>query len=95
MSATRRRIDGAPWLALTAAILRDMPRLNGALCAGQAGAFDGDDGRDGPGTQSARALCARCPALEPCAAWFEGQTSWLRPTGVVAGRWRGSMGDRQ
>lgn len=92
MSGSRpRRIVSAPWVDLTAAILRDVPRLDGALCAGRAGAFDGHDGRDGPGTQSARALCARCPALPACTEWVSRTAASRRPRGVVAGQWRGSM----
>lgn len=85
----RRRLISAPWVDLAAAVLRDVPRLNEALCAGQSAAFDGRDGRDGPGTQSARALCARCPALRECGEWIDAQTPWRRPRGVVAGKWRG------
>ncbi|MBB2990263.1 hypothetical protein FHR72_001731 [Mycolicibacterium iranicum] len=89
----RRTIVGAPWITLLAAILRDVPRLDGALCAGQPGVFDGRDGRDGEHTREAIALCAQCPAHTACSEWWGTLGVPRRPRGVVAGRWRGSTSD--
>lgn len=74
----------APWVDLTAAILRGTPRLPGALCRGRADLFDSDNDRD---ALDAAELCGRCPSREPCAAWAAG----LRHDeahGVLAGQHR-------
>ena len=67
------------------------PKLTGALCSGRSELFD----EAAPGEAHddvqyrhthARALCAQCPALRGCSAWFEQLPADHRPRGVTAGR---------
>ena len=54
-----------------------------AACRGKWELFDwtGD-----PATErKALRLCAQCPALPACAAWFDSVPVALRPAGVIAG----------
>jgi hypothetical protein len=60
--------------------LRGIPRLPGALCAGQADLFDNVELPD-----DAIQLCRRCPALAACSAWVESLDEHAL-SGVVAGR---------
>ncbi|KAA1248763.1 hypothetical protein F0Q45_18765 [Mycobacterium simiae] len=58
----------APWVELTAAILRGTPRLPGALCRGRTELFDADDEET---AACATALCRRCPDKQPCTTWAD------------------------
>ena len=78
------------WLALTAKILRRVPSLRGALCAGRPEMFDGAGGRHSESTRAAIALCRQCPALHACETWADTLPQSWRPPGVVAGRYRRS-----
>lgn len=84
---------GAPWVELIAAILRGVPKLDGALCADQPHAFDVDDGPDGERTRTAVGLCQRCDALPACAAWVDTLHRTRVPRGVTAGRYRARRED--
>ena len=81
---------GLPVVSIFAALL-GIPQLAGANCAGQWSLFDEPDKRDPDRREivdSALRLCERCPALAPCAAWYDRLPLDERPTGVVAGRLR-------
>lgn len=80
-------MDGAPWLVLCSAILRRVPKLDGALCAGRAELFDAADAER---AATALALCSRCPAQRACAAWLASIPIAHRPPGVVAGKRNGT-----
>ena len=73
------------------ATLLGIPKLDGANCAGQWSLFDeperGDPARRAV-VDSALRLCATCPALADCAAWYDRLPVDEKPTGVVAGRLR-------
>jgi WhiB family transcriptional regulator, redox-sensing transcriptional regulator len=74
----------APWLELTAAILRGVPRLEGVLCHRLTDLFDGGDEQD---AREAAELCGHCPAREPCGQW----ANTLRHNqinGIIAGQHR-------
>jgi hypothetical protein len=81
--ARRVRLDAPAWLVLAAEVLREAPRLPGALCSGRGTLFDGDDtaSRD-----AAVALCQRCPALPDCRDWLAALPRSSRPPGVVFGK---------
>ena len=74
----------APWVELLAAVLRDTPRLPGALCRQRTELFDGDDAED---AHEAAELCGHCPAREPCAAWAH-TLAHNEAHGVLAGERR-------
>lgn len=74
----------APWIELTAAILRGVPRLPGALCQRRSDLFDGDDDQ---AAQRAAELCHRCPAREPCGEWAD-RLAHNQIDGVIAGQRR-------
>lgn len=74
--------DNGGWLPLLAAVLRDTPRLPGALCRGRHRLFDADGQHDVSG---ALELCGRCPARGPCAEWASREPAY-RLTGVLAGQ---------
>jgi hypothetical protein len=74
----------APWIELLAAVLRDTPRLTGALCRERAELFDAVDGSD---AHRAAELCGRCPAREPCTAWAN-TLAYNQAHGVLAGELR-------
>jgi hypothetical protein len=65
------------------AIIDDAPRLDGALCRGQAPWWDAED----PGyVDRAIAGCLHaCPALALCRSWYSGLPPSRRPISVVAG----------
>lgn len=76
-----------------AELLAGIPDLAGARCRGRAGLFErcvAEHGRPQHETHHARTaalrLCAECPALDPCRAWFNGLRPTQRPTGVIAGQ---------
>lgn len=71
--------------------LASAPQLPGALCRGHAPEWDEPEAADDPDDTAERiefavSACCRCPALAPCAAWFDGLPATRRPGGVVAGR---------
>jgi WhiB family transcriptional regulator, redox-sensing transcriptional regulator len=74
----------APWIELTAAILRGTPRLPDALCRGRVELFDADDEET---ASRAAAVCRRCPARQPCSAWANG-LAHNQINGVIAGQFR-------
>jgi WhiB family redox-sensing transcriptional regulator len=61
-----------------------LPDLTGAACAGRSDLFDLAAGSRHH--REALALCARCPVLTACRAWFASLPSVERPLGVIAGR---------
>ncbi|WP_174396630.1 WhiB family transcriptional regulator [Mycolicibacterium sphagni] len=66
------------------------PALPGARCRGRATLFDlaevGTDPEDAEyAEQAAKRLCAQCPSLMRCRAWYEALPRSRRPFGVVAG----------
>ncbi len=76
-----------------AALAAAVPPLPGAACRGRPELFDPAEPDEGPDTlddrhTAALALCKACPALTPCAAWFDGLRTQDRPEGVIAGRRR-------
>lgn len=74
----------APWIELTAAIVRGTPRLRGALCRDQPELFDGDSDET---AQQAAQLCRRCPARAPCGTWAD-TLPHNAAHGVLAGQLR-------
>jgi hypothetical protein len=66
------------WPELIIAVLRDVPKLSGALCPRYpARLFDGGDDRS---VALALSVCRRCPAQPRCAEWLARQ-----PEGTVRG----------
>lgn len=74
----------APWIELTAAILRGTPRLPDALCRGHVELFDADSEET---ATRAVALCRQCPDRQPCAAWAN-TLRHNQANGVLAGQLR-------
>jgi Transcription factor WhiB len=70
-------------VGLLAEILRRIPRLPGALCAGRPADFDC---HDGVGIEAAKALCHRCPALSACRTWTQTRRRG-ELVGVIAGEY--------
>ena len=74
-------------ISLPRAAITRLPDLTGAACAGRSDLFDL---RPVPGDhrayREALALCARCPVLAACGAWFASLPTAERPPGVIAGR---------
>lgn len=79
------------------ALLEGIPTLPGARCKRRAGLFDrttGEDRAAGRTTteeldtarREALRLCAACPVLTRCRAWFTSLPIAHRPRGVVAGQ---------
>jgi WhiB family redox-sensing transcriptional regulator len=66
------------------ATITQLPDLTGAACAGRSDLFDLAAGP--PRHREAIALCARCPVLAACRAWFASLPAAERPVGVIAGR---------
>lgn len=67
------------------------PALPGAKCRGRHHLFDDRHPDETPDTREQRhnaalTLCRNCPALNPCAAWFDRLRPSQRPEGVIAGR---------
>jgi hypothetical protein len=75
-------LDPGGAVALLSRVLADMPRLDGAACAGHFGLFDSDDCDD---LAYALTICQECPALDACAQWLVSLPKSCRPEGVVAG----------
>jgi hypothetical protein len=73
-------------LALLRAAITPLPDLTGAACAGRSDLFDlRPVHHDDRVYREALALCARCPALGACRAWFTSLPAAQRPVGVIAG----------
>ena len=73
-------------ISLPAAIA-PLPDLTGAACAGRGDLFDlRPVHSDHRAYREALALCARCPVLGACRAWFASLPAAERPVGVIAGR---------
>jgi WhiB family transcriptional regulator, redox-sensing transcriptional regulator len=84
MSAHRE----AGWVELLARMLRDSPRLTGALCPGRHHIFDAEQGDQADREYAQRravALCQQCPALTACREWASTQRDLC---GVVGGEVR-------
>lgn len=79
------RGDSDGVLGLLVAVLRGVPRLDGALCRDRHTLFDGDQGTADFAAERAQDLCFRCPVLHDCATWAAGQPD-TRLHGVIAGR---------
>lgn len=89
-------------LDLIAAIAAHVPPLPGAACRKHVALFDAAVG-EGWGfppvavreaREAARAVCAQCPCLAPCAEWVRGLPVPLRPRGVVGGCLTDAQGRR-
>jgi WhiB family transcriptional regulator, redox-sensing transcriptional regulator len=70
--------------------LAGVPRLPGALCAGEPDIWDpstpdDDDIDTAQRVAFAAKLCRRCPELTPCRSWLSSLRPHQRPGGVVAG----------
>lgn len=73
--------------------LGGIPALPGARCRGRHQLFDatihsdrgGPTARVNDARRDALAVCASCPALEPCRTWVNSLPPRRRPHGVVAG----------
>jgi hypothetical protein len=73
-------------LALLRAAIAPLPDLTGAACVGRSDLFDlRPVDSDDRAYREALALCARCPALGACRAWFTSLPAAQRPVGVIAG----------
>lgn len=75
---------------LLAAVLRELPKLTGAACAGRSELFDPAHRHETAETVEARharavGLCRTCPALIDCRTWADSLTRPRRPAGVLAG----------
>ena len=69
------------------AAITPLPDLTGAACAGRSDLFElRPVHSDDRAYREALALCARCPVLGACRAWFASLPNAKRPCGVVAGR---------
>jgi WhiB family transcriptional regulator, redox-sensing transcriptional regulator len=77
------------------ATVTPVPELTGAACAGRSDLFDlrAVHSHD-RAYREALALCARCPVLRACRAWFESLPAAQRPYGVIAGRVHSPRGPR-
>lgn len=89
--ADARGMTAAPWVEVLAAILRGVPSLPGAACAGHPEPFDPPERGDDPHDTAERhafavSACQRCPALPACRAWFASLRPTQRPHGVTAGQ---------
>ncbi len=70
-------------VGLLAELLRDTPRLDGALCATRRGLFMEAETGNRVRVQQCISICRRCPALEACRVWAATQRDLV---GVVAAR---------
>jgi hypothetical protein len=74
-------------LSLLRAAIAPLPDLTGAACVGRSDLFDlRPVDSDDRVYREALALCARCPVLDACRAWFASLPAAQRPVGVIAGR---------
>lgn len=90
MTATRP-MDQHGTESLLVAILRGVPRLDGARCVGRPELFDPDGPHEAPEVvqqrhEAATHLCRACPALADCRSWVDELKPSRRPGGVVAAR---------
>ena len=93
-AATPRIYEALRRLSLAAAIT-PVPDLTGAACAGRSDLFDLRPAHtDDRAYREALALCARCPVLGACRAWFTSLPAEARPYGVIAGRIHRPRGPR-
>lgn len=81
------------------AALAGAPSLPGARCRGRSHLFD--EARPDEDTEQTRyrhdhalRLCATCPALASCTAWYDDLPKSKKPPGVVAGRVNSQAVDR-
>ena len=91
------RTDQALLRATLAASIAPVPDLEGAACAGRSDLFDlapSDKAERAHSEARALAICARCPVLRACHAWFANLPAEARPYGVIAGRVRRPRGPR-
>lgn len=89
------RTDKALLRATLAASIAPVPDLEGAACAGRSELFDlRPAGCDDHAYREALVLCARCPVLGACRAWFASLPKEARPYGVIAGRVHKPRGPR-
>lgn len=70
---------------LLADLARDIPNLRDAACR-STNVHDVATARDHAAVKRAQAVCANCPAHQPCADWLSSLPPHRLPTGVVAGR---------
>ena len=77
------------------AAITSLPNLTGAACTGRSDLFDLQPWHsDDRAYREALALCARCPVLAACRAWFASLPAAERPDGVIAGRVHRPRGPR-
>jgi hypothetical protein len=82
-------------LSLLRGAIAELPDLTGAACAGRSDLFDlRPVDSDDRAYREALALCARCPVLDACRAWFASLPAAQRPVGVIAGRIHKPKGPR-
>jgi WhiB family redox-sensing transcriptional regulator len=75
-------VPGRP-MSLPTLVIESLPDLAGAACAGRSDLFDWKAGSQRH--RSALRMCAGCPVLAACRAWFASLPAAQRPFGVVAG----------
>lgn len=80
--ARRGVVEPGP-VALLAELLRDTPRLDGAVCATKRGHFMEAETGNRVRVDQCISICRRCPALEACRMWAATQPGLV---GVVAGK---------
>lgn len=94
MSWTQRTYQALRRASLAAAIT-PVPDLKDAACAGRSDLFDlRPVDSDDHAYREALALCARCPVLGACRAWFASLPAEAQPYGVIAGRVHRPRGPR-
>ncbi|MEZ0339787.1 WhiB family transcriptional regulator [Mycobacterium sp. pV006] len=79
----RPTVAEAGTVGLLAELLRDTPRLHGALCATKRGHFIEAETGNRVRVEQCISICRRCPALEACRVWAATQPGLV---GVVAGK---------
>jgi hypothetical protein len=92
-----RRISQALRRASIRAAITPVPDLTGAACSGRSDWFDlaPPDSADHAHSEArALAICAHCPVLGACRAWFASLPTAQRPVGVIAGRVHRPRGPR-
>ncbi|ABM13326.1 WhiB family transcriptional regulator [Mycolicibacterium vanbaalenii PYR-1] len=75
-------------VALLAEVLRDTPRLDGALCATKRGHFMEAETGNRVRVDQCISMCRRCPVMGACAEQAEVERD---PVGVWAGMFRGTV----
>jgi len=82
------RINQALRRASLVAAITPIPDVEGAACACRSDLFDPASPHSADRAHSearALAICARCPVLGACRAWFASLPAAQRPVGVIAG----------